>query len=191
MPTRLEPRFPLNSSIPPVSSQPAKAAAIDPIEAARSSAAAALASIEQEANTRKNSVWPLILIAAALMIALIVGASFFQRRSQAKDAAVASSSIPKPAEGPAPAPKPDPQHVKIEVLQPTWAEIIIDGHGNFQGILHPESAREFDYSERAVLRVADGSNVDLILNASRVPVAPGPQSLELTRAGAAFRKNVD
>ena len=167
-------------------------ASVDPLEAARRelSAHALRALAEQEKDAAGGRKWHVAVgLVAGFLLAAVLVFVFLQKRTEAKAAdpgPVASSPAPAPmvAETPKPVVHHEIHHAQIRVLRPTWISLSIDDGEPSKTVVKKDELREILFSGMVVLRVADGSAVDITIDENRIgPLRSGQQVVRLTASG--------
>jgi PilZ domain len=162
-------------------------AAYDPLEAARQSAYAQSASAVDDGEKGSGNInWRIVLsIAAGLILAVMIGVMFIQRRSEAKPAPVTTA-----AQAPAPAaPKPVVHHAQVRMLRANRFSLTVDDGEPFKASLAQDAVHQFDFSRGAVLHVDDGNAVEVMIDGNLMgPIQGGPQVLDLTPKGVELVK---
>jgi len=162
---------------------PPQAAPVDPLEAARQALLGSESILAAPSGERKTGSRVLFAVAAGLILAALLGFYRFQHRSEARPAQSAAVAVrPRPADPP-PAPA-TAHHARIHVLRPTWISLSVDGSAAVQPALKQDDVRDFEFSKHAILRVADGSAIEISIDANSVgPLASGQQVLNLQPNG--------
>jgi hypothetical protein len=159
-----------------------------------------------------------VAIAAALVLACVIIFFLVQRRTQASSLAPqigiqtpAVAPPPIPAASPAPAalpaapspdappaslPTPDPalakkagaHHARIKVVATSWVMVVADGGTLFQTVLDKDAVHEFDFSQKAFVRLGNAAGAEVTVDGAPVGTLKGKAVLfELTPQGMRYR----
>ncbi|HLH39572.1 MAG TPA: PilZ domain-containing protein [Bryobacteraceae bacterium] len=165
---------------------PVQTAPVDPLEAARQALGSNESALAAVSRDQKIS-WQLMLaIAASLILAALLVFFLFQRRTEAKSTPLPAAAIQPAPAAPAPAAA---HHARIHILRPAWISLSIDGAAATQPVLKQNDLWDFEFSKNAILRIADGSSIEITIDANSIgPIASGPQILNLRGNGVEVMK---
>jgi hypothetical protein len=82
--------------------------------------------------------------------------------------AVPPASIPSPE--PPPAKKAGAHHARIKIIETSWVTLVVDGGQPLQTMLYKGDVHDFDYSQKAFLRVGNAAGVEITLDGT--PIGP-------------------
>jgi hypothetical protein len=200
----------------PASASPRPAQETDPL-AARIAEIGASYLAEEASRPARRSSWRVpVAIAAALVLACAIVFLLVQRRTQASSLAPSSAppiaiqpaavtpppvpaaspaptaldvpraSIPSPV--PAPAKKVGVHHVQIKFVAKSWVMVVADGGKLFQTVLEKDAVHEFDFSQKAFVRLGNAAGTEVTVDGASVGTLKGKAVLfELTPQGLRYR----
>ena len=151
-------------------------------------------------RTQASSLAPAIVVGPATVAPAPVPApAAIPPASIPSPAAVPPASVPSPAAVPAasvPSPYAAPptnkvgvHHARLKIVDASWVTLVVDGGKPFQSMLYKGDVHEFDFSQKAFLRLGNASGVEITLDDTPIgPLKDTVVLLQLTPHGVEFPK---